>query len=447
MRKRRLAVLGMCAIAGLTACGKADGVVKPDVPVTEVIQDEPSGEVVDNSNVVTDTNVSTGDNEIDTGVIAMDKHQRAFEMAARIFAENQTNMMFSPTSLNLALGLVEEGSSGVTEAELNKFLCEKDFSERAVELMQFAEDRTMESTEEWNSYKTVLNIANSVWLNDTYTINEDYKTNVESKYKATIESVSFKEDALKDTTDKINNWCNDNTEEMIPTIVTEDLLKNDPASVLVNTVYFEAPWVDEWNETAALDRFIADDGTVYNTDFMVNYGDNIYYETDNFKAFSARYRNGLKFIGIMPIENKMFNLADINLTEILDREKEGRYELQTRMPKLNFSTDITNIVDIMKAMGVSTAFDASTSTIDGMVEHINGDALYIGNIIQKTKLELDEKGTKAAAATAVIMMENSAFIEEKIEVIEMDLDRPFAFVIYDEEVDEILFVGKVVDFK
>lgn len=443
MRKRKLAILGMCAIAGLTACGKTD--IKTPVVDTEVTQDEPSGEVAIEPEV--NEPESTGENEVEVGVVEMDKHQRAFNIAARIYAENKTNIMFSPTSLNLALGLVEEGASGITNAELNKFLCEKDFSNRAVELMKFAEDSTMESTKEWDSYKTVLNIANSVWLNDTYTIKEEYKNNVESKYKATLESVSFREDALKGTVDKINNWCSDNTDEMIPSIVTEDLLKNDPASVLVNTVYFEAPWVSEWHETDALDRFIGEDGTVYNTDFIVNYGDNTYYETDEFKAFSARYRNGIKFIGIMPIENKLFNLADINLTEILDSKKEGKYELHTRMPKLNFSTDITNIVDIMKDMGVTTVFDPSTSTIDGMVEHINGDALYISDIIQKTKLELDEKGTKAAAATAVVMMENAAFIEDEVEIIELDLDRPFAFVIYDEEVDEILFVGKVVDFK
>ena len=117
------------------------------------------------------------------------------------------------------------------------------------------------------------------------------------------------------------------------------------------------------------------------------------------------------------------------------------------MPKLNFETNIENLVEIMKDQGVKTVFDPNTATINEIVEPINGDSLYISDIIQKTKIELDEKGTKAAAATAIIMMENTAFIEEETNTVEITLDRPFAFVIYDRNTDEAIFVGKVVNFE
>lgn len=444
MKNKKLVILGMCAIAGLTACGKAE--TQPVIETPTIEQEVETNNSNETSTEATEeVEIEVEIPAIKTGVEEMNRHQRAFAIADKIYEDKKENIMFSPTSLNLALGLVEEGASGITNAELNQFLCEKDFTPRAAELISFAKDRTIDQKEEWDTYKTVLNIANSLWLNDRYTLKDAYKEDIKNVYNAEIEKVSFDSNNLKETVDKINSWCNENTQEMIPSIVNEPLLSGDPASVLVNTVYFEAPWVSEWQVSEEVNEFHGADGKDYKTDFIVNYGDNRYFETDEFKAFSSRYRNGISFIGIMPTEDREFSLSEIDLNKLLESKKEGNYDLKTTMPKLNFSTNIDNIVEIMQGMGVSTAFDPSKATIDGMVEPINGNSLYISNIIQKTKLELDEKGTKAAAATAVIMMENAAIMDPP-EVIEMTLDKPFAFVIYDEEVDEILFVGKVVNF-
>ena len=121
----------------------------------------------------------------------------------------------------------------------------------------------------------------------------------------------------------------------------------------------------------------------------------------------------------------------------------GAYDVQMMMPKLDFDTTANNIVSILKAQGVSRAFDSGEADFSGLLEMQGDEVTFISDIIQKCKIELDENGTKAAAVTA-IMMETCEAVMEPKQVKTVYLDRPFAFLIYDEANQQILFVGKVV---
>ena len=145
-----------------------------------------------------------------------------------------------------------------------------------------------------------------------------------------------------------------------------------------------------------------------------------YYENDKATAFDREYANGLSFVGILPVDEGDFTLEDLDIGGLLKSQPEYD-EVQCKMPKLD------NIF-------------SSNADFSGIADkNVNVDT-----ILQKTKLELDENGTKAAAVTAVIMECMSA-VEEKEPVIKnVELTRPFAFLIYDRSNNEILFMGKVM---
>ena len=422
------------------------GIDKPVDDTKEVVENVENikEDTVENTEIKEDTVENTEVKEM-SEVKNMTMYNRAAAIADEIYNRNKTNIMFSPTSLNLALGMVEEASEGNTGRQLNDFLVEEDFSNRAPELMKMADDATIDLTgSSYNSFKTMLQISNSLWLSDKYTIKEDYKNRITEVYRADIEEVSFEQDNLTDTVDRINNWCNEKTYEMIPEIITVANVKPETASVLVNTVYFESPWVAEWDATSDIDTFTGLDGEEYNTEFIKSYDAGVFYKTKAFKAFGSRYKNGLWFIGILPNEEGEFNLSDIDFEELVTNPQEQYDEVIATMPKLNFDTSVDNLVDIMKNNGVTDVFDPEKSAVTGMVEK---EALHIDTIIQKTKIELDENGTKAAAATAIGMVGNCATIYDTPKVVEITLDRPFAFAIYDAELNEVVFLGKVVEFK
>ena len=123
--------------------------------------------------------------------------------------------------------------------------------------------------------------------------------------------------------------------------------------------------------------------------------------------------------------------------------KTVEYEVHAIAPKLDYDTTADNIIDILKAQGVTQAFDSYNGQFDNLVED---QELFISDILQKCKIEMDEKGTRAAAVTAIFMEKCAAYVEPEVkEVKEVYLDRAFAFLIYDSWNDKVVFAGKVVE--
>lgn len=161
-----------------------------------------------------------------------------------------------------------------------------------------------------------------------------------------------------------------------------------------------------------------------------------YYENDKATAFGRDYANGLSFIGVLPNDQGDFSLEDLDIGKLLKSQPE--YEVQCKMPKLEFETTAV-LNDMLSGLGLDDIF-SSNADFSGIADkNVNVDT-----ILQKTKLELDENGTKAAAVTSVIMECMSAAEEDEPIIKTVELTRPFAFLIYDSSHDEILFVGKVM---
>jgi serpin B len=300
--------------------------------------------------------------------------------------------------------------------------------------MERVDELNVESNFEYNKYKTVFEIANSIWINNQSSPLSSYIQKVNS-FNPELQNVNFA-DTEKIVAD-INTWCKLKTHDMIEQVVTENSFTPNSKTVLVNAIYFESPWLEPWN--------ISNDKTFNCFDEtkevkMIETVTPYYYENDKATAFGAVYKNGLLFIGILPKNNGEFTVSELSLKELLDSQTMD-YDVTAKMPAFKFDNEVEGLVEALKDTGYGILFDSSVCMFSQMLEN---EPLFISDIIQIDAIEVDENGTKAAAATAVIMDTNSAIMEEP-KTKDVVLDRPFVFLIYDPVMEQIVFLGKVVD--
>ena len=339
------------------------------------------------------------------------------------------NIMFSPTSLNFALGMIAEGAKGETKEVLSAYLGTSDFVSYAKEYLDKIQAYNTE--DESYGYQSKVKIADAVWMDDGLTLQEKFKNTVSNSFGAEVKAVDFS--ATEETCDIINSWCDKNTEGLIPKIITPDLINDNTGLCLTNSLYFESGWSGEpWNVSDTEENF----GKIEKTKYMTCTG-NQYYENDKSTAFGRDYANGLSFIGILPNDEGDFTLEDLDISGLLKSNPE--YDaVDCKMPKLNFETS-TVLNDMLSNLGLDNIFSSNADFSGIADQNVNVDT-----ILQKTKLELDENGTKAAAVTAVTMECMSAAVEDEPIIKTVELTRPFAFLIYDRNNDEVLFIGKVM---
>lgn len=339
------------------------------------------------------------------------------------------NIMFSPTSLNFALGMIAEGAKGETKEVLSAYLGTSDFASYAKEYLDKIQAYNTE--DESYGYQSKVKIADAVWMDDGLTLQEKFKNTVSNSFGAEVKAVDFS--ATEETCDIINSWCDKNTEGLIPKIITSDLINDNTGLCLTNSLYFESGWSGEpWNVSDTEENF----GKIEKTKYMTCTG-NQYYENDKSTAFGRDYANGLSFIGILPNDEGDFTLEDLDISGLLKSNPE--YDaVDCKMPKLNFETS-TVLNDMLSNLGLDNIFSSNADFSGIADQNVNVDT-----ILQKTKLELDENGTKAAAVTAVTMECMSAAVEDEPIIKTVELTRPFAFLIYDRNNDEVLFIGKVM---
>ena len=356
------------------------------------------------------------------------------------YAETSTNTMFSPLSLDMALGMVAEGAGSEYHNIFTKLLGKNNYSEFAAQYLEYLSGLNEESDSKYNKYKTVFEIANSIWIKQNYMPIENFEKKVGS-FSAEINTLDFEN--LSDAVFKINSWCNEKTHGMIKEVVKEESFSDDTRAVVINAVYFESPWMEKWIVSSDDIKFNLLNNEKVDAKMMKT-TTSTYYENDYATAFGCQYKNGLTFIGILPKESGDFLVGDLDITSLLD-SKTSKYDVFAVMPSFKFNNKIENLKDILSDAGYGILFDNDMGIFTQMIKGENGNVeLTISDIIQMDAIELDENGTKAAAVTSIIMNETSSIVQPK-EIKEVILDRPFAFIIYDSEMNQIVFMGKVVN--
>lgn len=422
MKKQKLIAITVAAVTALTPIAGSNTVYAKLIPSdTDIIVSDEA----ENTDTGEDVDVDKAMKESIDKTTAINN---AVSMTDKIAKVNKDkNVMFSPASLNFALGMLAEGADGETKEVLQKYLGTENFAEYAKWYM----DKIKYYNEEENyGYKSKLKIADAVWADNNMTLQDKFKQSIQDNFNGEIQNLDFSD--KENSCNTINAWCDKNTEGLIPEIITPDAISENTGLCLTNSLYFESGWSgDPWEVSKKKEKF----GEKEETKYMTSEGDR-YYENDKATAFARYYVNGLSFIGILPKNEGYFTLEDLDIEGLL--KSEPKYdEVQCKMPKLNFETSAT-LNDMLSDLGLENIF-SDKADFSGISEQNT----KVDTILQKTKLELDQNGTKAAAVTAAIMECMSALAPDPV-VKEVNLDRPFAFLIYDDINGEMLFTGKVV---
>ena len=356
------------------------------------------------------------------------------------------NVFLSPLSAYTALSLLDNGAAGDTQSELNALLGgiypDGKSSGNPVET-----DTLNKYFKEYMSGlggdSTKFNMANSVFVmkRDDIKINDVFKNNVSEFYSADI----FNEHSDK-AVDSINKWVSAKTDKMINGILKDGDITPDTVTVLLNAVAFDGEWKTEYEENSVLQGVFHNyDSSTSNVYFMHS-AEEYYFSDDNAKGFIKDYKsdndNKYSFIAVLPNEDVGI---DKYVTEYFDEDTICDYaenaisvDVHTTLPKFSFDTEY-KLEQTLSNMGMNTAFDAETADFTNLAESDN--KIFVGGVIHKAFVDVNEKGTKAAAATAVTMFDNAVAVDE--EVYEVYLDRPFLFAIYDSTENVPVFIGTV----
>lgn len=339
-------------------------------------------------------------------------------------ASTEANTLFSPLSLNFALGMLGNAAAEEYNIEFDKY-----FGVPVEEYNDYLA-QYMTNAQPTNS-TTSIEIANGVWVNEGYTLQEEYANIVRNSYAAEVVSKAFSSELIEE----INEWCFEKTHEMIPEII--DNLSPEATNILINALYFNADWMEPYQEYQVQDvEFKNADNSVSTVVGLHSTAGYAYYENDKATGFSKSYADGrYSFIGILPKSEGDFTMYDLDLESFLASRSVGKYDVTTMIPKFAFDNSHE-----MLPMLTEADFPVDTYVYSNMV---NEAPLGVDRIIQKTAINLTESGTTAAAVTAVIM-KNDMMIEEEVKLQrEVLLNRPFAFMIYDNEAEMPLFIGKI----
>ena len=449
-----LLLAAVMILTGLTACGPAPAVTSTEKEpaaqpsVTSAETEMPSQQSAQPQTGQWAEKMSVRKTESINNAMHSDSFDERF--LAFISAQTEGNYMTSPLSFRYALGLLLAGAEGETKAELlNAFgvKSEEEWIEYCLDfngfVESFAADLEREIREVRNAKKEgwipkeeaepfrALRVANSVWKAERITedFKEAYKKSVEENYAAEYRSFT-----PANAVEKINEWADIKTEHMIPKLLPEDYPTEMLAVVLMNALYFKDSWLNSFPELWTKEGdFHARKGQTTRKEFMTTEEDFAYYEDAATKLV------------ILPMQGGVYMAFVLGSTEgLAEKISAASYENVTvTIPKMDLETEFSSgeLVDFLKENGVSLAFDDQKADFTGMLDR----QLYVSDIIQKTRIKLDEEGVEAAAVTA-IMVEQSAYIMPK-EPKTFTADEPFSFFIYTtcNDTTSIMFAGEIVE--
>jgi serine protease inhibitor len=340
------------------------------------------------------------------------------------------NVFISPLSVFLALQMAESGAAGATQTAMKKTLALPDRD--AATLNACTADLV-------DLLKTdALRIANALWADQHFTLAPDFVKLCKSAFGAQAASLNF---ADPKAAAEINDWVKTNTNGKITNIVTPDAVKK-AAVLLTNAVFFAAAWRTEFDPSATADAaFHKADGSSKTLPMMHHSRlTGAYRSGANFEGAMLHYKeSGIFFYALLPQPGHTLKdvLASLNPDHLTDAPAE--FDLDLKLPR--FSLDFeASLVDDLKKMGMEIAFHYPGADFSPM----GSKEFYISDVIHKTRLEVDEKGTVAAAATAVVARAGAVMRQQREKKI-LVFDRPFAVLIGDSQTGAVLFAGVIED--
>jgi len=376
----------------------------------------------------------------------------AFDLYGKLLAENSgANLFASPVSIGLAFAMTYAGARGETREQMREVLryeLDDALVHAAFEALQSELDQRSDANEETaddaaddEGRPFELSVVNSVWGQAEYSFEEGYLDVLEAHYGGGLREVDYVSD-YEAAREEINGWVADETEDRIDDLLPAGSLSELTRLVLVNAVYFLANWKHTFPEDATrTEPFEALDGSEHDVEMMRKERGWEYAELDGAQAVDLPYvGEEVSMLVILPSEGEFEpyeeEFDEETLAELVDAldSREGTVHL----PRFGFEGEF-ELREPLKELGMTDAFDSEAANFDGIAD--TDEELYIHDAYHDTFVAVDEEGTEAAAATAVVVGDESA----PVDPFEFVADRPFLFAIRDRPTGAVLFFGRAVD--
>ncbi len=358
------------------------------------------------------------------------------EFSFKIFKEltledKDKNVFISPLSISTALAMTYNGAEGKTKKAMAEAL---EFDGINLEELNKSFKDLMIGIQNADS-EIELNIANSIWLREGFDCREDFIDRNRRYFASEVNKIDF---SSPDAPNVINGWIKDATEGKIEKMI--DKICDDVVMYLINAIYFKGNWTYEFDEDVTRENdFYLLDGSIKKVPMMSQKQDFMYFEGNNFSSIRLPYgQEKIAMYIVLPDEG--INLDSV--VESLDVERWNQIvkslckrEVSIVMPKFKMEYGIKLLNDTLINLGMGIAFSGSAD-----FSGISPD-IFISRVLHKAVIEVNEKGSEAAAVTVVEM----AMSAMPMDNIEFTVNRPFIFIIADDRTDSILFMGKVVN--
>jgi len=352
-----------------------------------------------------------------------------------------SNYLISPYSIEIALNMLKDGAKENSYKQINDLI-----GTRKIPVF---------------NAKNRISVTNGAFIKDIYkdSVKKEFYSKL-NNYKAEIVYDKFT------TPDKINNWVKEKTYGMIPEILKE--MSPDFVLGLANAVAIDVKWDTQFEcINTTKEEFTYENGSNANVEMMHNtfeYGDTKYFETNEGKGIVIpydkydsegrnEYEDGntvakdytqLEFVGILPnkgVTDYIEKITKEDLKSLGDNATTTKEaDINVALPRFSYSFDLTNFREILMVMGVTDVFDPMVADLSNIIG--NPGDIYVSTAIHKTYIDLNEKGTKAAAVTYFGMDKNAAIPQQRKQV-SIKFNKPFVYMIRDSKTKEILFFGVV----
>ncbi len=373
-----------------------------------------------------------------------------------------TNALLSPYSIQAALAMTFAGAAGDTRAEMAKVLHysgdEAELHQSFAALQKALEDVAARSTKRAESARqrgatmdpVILTVANRLFGQEGYEFRAPFLALAQDTYGAPLQPMDFVREAAA-ATKEINAWVEEKTIRRIRDLIPPNGLDAETRLVLVNAIYLKAPWAEPFSESATKPAPFHVRGTQpQDVPTMVRKARFGYADREGFTVVTIPYSGGeLQFVVLLPDDNNGLAALEAKVTpELLAACADpGSAELILHLPKFKIEPPLFKLGKVLQSLGMRSAFDRprGSANFDRMAPRKPNDYLCISEVFHKTFLDLDEKGTEAAAATAVVMTRVTSAMPDRVKPIEVRVDHPFLFAIQHRPTGACLFLGRVTD--
>ncbi len=406
--------MALFAVASLCACNKEDYSLRKDykrstdIPVYNFM----SGE--------TEIPESYGDYTL--GATAF-----AFELLSQL-ASSEDNVVLSPHSAATALSMLANGASDSTRKQLRDVLC----AGEDISVINKGNYYLNSRLSAFNTSNGKITSANSLWLDDSFDVKPSFLQTAVNYYDADVQRV-----VLRDAKDIINNWISRNTDGEIKHAVGD--IDESTKALIVNAVLFEDEWVTPYSDSQLKDGIFHGAKGDVTASYMTS--QETYLETAYAKGYTKGFSHlPVKFAALLPPEGTQITKFAENLTAsrwqaLLDSQDAGVF-CKASIPQFDLKAQY-KLTDALKTLGMTDIFDRDKADLSALS---NSESIYIADVTQDAFVKINSKGAKAGAATVI---KGNATATPPQKVTELKFDRPFVFVIYDNESGIPVFTGIV----